>query len=315
MREADAKRLRVLAGVLAAIIVPLLAYMQLLGSGVSPDDDLPAWILFAAPLTALGPAAPSCAVFMCIAAANAAIWFVASYGIIALVMRLRRSVNVAKWGVVILVSSTVVSLLLSKVLWGYWVSPPSVIKTGEDHTLAVSAIKYDLNDWSEMALTADAGSHASLPVEASDCPENRLIQGLRAVPPPLPPAVSAQLRQLVIANVNSAPHEQTYADSATRWQGVALLQTNGDERRVIVGRHTGEISDDRYLYVEDLYAFEGERIIPRRQVQFFFEVAGLEGLSLGVIWVMTTVVAVLVASGLGIARKLNAPRPSSFRRA
>jgi hypothetical protein len=213
--------------------------------------------------------------------------------------------SVAKWCVLILMSSTVVAMVVSKIVWGYWVSPPSVTDASDDDTLAASAIRFDSSGWTETALTLSAGSHASLPAEGSSaCPEDRLTRGLRAAPPSLPASISSKLRRLATASIDSSPHESDYGESARRWQGVAVLKASHGERYVVFGRHTGEVANDRYFYVEDLYALEGKHLTPQRQVRFFFEVAGLEFFSFGAMWLILTVFGASVAGGFVIVRRL-----------
>jgi len=76
---------------LVGVLVPLTGYMYLLGGHPDLDEKLPLWVAISIPFSAFGPAEPSMLLFLMIAACNAVLWGMFTYGLIRLLMAPFRS--------------------------------------------------------------------------------------------------------------------------------------------------------------------------------------------------------------------------------
>lgn len=213
------------------------------------------------------------------------------------------------------------STLANRLLWGYWWTPPTVatafskaqrlraiglwevrqgqplraVLQGQSALQAERWKELPLWGWHGLMRLRDAAAHVG---DAGVM--NSLTPGDLA-------AVWASLRGETPWFVTAPP----YSDSASSgWLLVAEVSSDG-RRTFVVGYQTSEIADDRYAY-EEAVLESGEALRRVQSVHYFFEVSGLEFLSLPVLLVVSSIlvlaVTVCVLGMLSFGRRLRRAR-------
>jgi len=220
-----------------------------------------------------------------------------------------------------LVAMAAAALLLAvgenRLLWGYWISRPSLASEldGIDRLLAVSVLASDLNTGRvSRKQRPDGLTAAQQPCRprTNECLEGslllqlapqRLTEKTPEVADDLVQQAWAQLKTDSPIRVGSPQYQRTGKPIA----GLAIQFVKGDQESLLLAQRTSEISDDRFAYVESLYRANGGSLVPVRQVRYFFEVAGLEGIEWPILWPVNFVVLLLAFLPIAwLARKREA---------
>lgn len=200
--------------------------------------------------------------------------------------------RVAKLTVLLALVGFAAASLEQRLLWGYWLARPHIDLVRPDAVAAFSVFTtgpdgsgYRRSD----RMRVIARSAEQCRGIDDNCLEGHL---LRALGPLLTPATPEWTTAEFAATWSNlpAPHFQPREIVALR------LSTDTTERAAFCYR-SAELSNDRFTYGETLVSLEGPRprIVHRTQSQF--EIAGLEALTIWVLWPLNVLV-LLCASGL-----------------
>lgn len=195
----------------------------------------------------------------------------------------------------IVVSSFLASVVVTQYLWGYWISPPQAVELrADDRVTGGSRVSYDKGAWRIQPLTHEEIRLAKLAVVERgkpDIPEQRFVAVLDAPPSSL--SDSKQVAALLVTKGRIPDRVSPgYEQTATYWEGVVLtLRTRDGQDRTLFARHTGETTNDRHFYVESLYDSTNAQPVLLNEVSYYFDFAGLEGLTS--MWLFAIVVGML----------------------
>lgn len=203
-------------------------------------------------------------------------------------------------------------LLENRVFWGFWLDRPSLLSEVQEspEVLALSAFLFDEESYPVRSPNRQEDlawfkSFCESGSDQNECLEGAKIaelerKGLVGTQTPEVPAVllrdvwSDLQGSLWRARVRDLRYQKT-GDPA-RGLAVHYLARDGEERLLLSWR-TSEVANDRYAYAEAQVDLEHGRSSLKRQVHFFFEIAGLEGLG----WLQFTLLNQAVFGLLGIS--------------
>jgi hypothetical protein len=214
-------------------------------------------------------------------------------------------------------------LLQNRLLWGFWLHRPSLAAELRESSeiLALSTFSFDEerlpvlspNRQEDLAwYKAFCGRES----DQNECLEGAMIAELERKG--LIAAHTSEISTTYLREVWSGlqgslwrarVREPRYRKTGAPARGLAIhYLTPGGEERMLLSWRTSEVANDRYAYAEALAGLKHGQPSLKRQIHFFFEVAGLEGLG----WLQLTLLN-LAASGL-LAGSLFAIRGAQVRR-
>jgi hypothetical protein len=213
------------------------------------------------------------------------------------------------WTILLLGSAGILGLVENRLFWGYWLSRPSLSDPLNSATslIGASALWFDANgnpviikDRSE-AFEADT-SFCRKSSDRNECLDGSIIHALRekGLLDAQTPQVSRRLLEQVWPTI--APdlwHPKVsprYRATGIPINGLAVHFHTQKGERLLLTRRTSEVADDRYAYLEALLALS-PRLRLQKQIHFFYEIAGLEGIG----WPHFTALSFLVLVILSIA--------------
>lgn len=191
--------------------------------------------------------------------------------------------RVALVAVCIVVTSFVASVVVTQYLWGYWISPPRAVELhAVDRVTSGSRVSYDNGASRVQPLTREEIRLAKLAIikrGTPDIPEQRFLAFLDGPPSSL--SDSKQVTALLTTKARVPDRlSPGYEQTASYWEGVILtLRMRDGEERIVFARHTGETTNDRHFYVESMYDSANGQPLLRNEVSYYFDFAGLEGLT------------------------------------
>jgi len=170
-------------------------------------------------------------------------------------------------------------------MWGYWDERPSFVDklTGADEILGLSMVEFDDDGLArarperDELLAREARSCQQL--ESNLCLEGRVLTGLErhvGHAAHLPEVDRSLVEEL--SRVIRYPRQQPKT-------GLVVHYRVGMSRYLLLVYRTGEVSNDRYLFAEELFQLPtGGGITKLEQIQYYWEFAGLEGVTWRLIW-------------------------------
>jgi hypothetical protein len=201
-------------------------------------------------------------------------------------------------------TSLVAAGFFSYRLWNYWLSPPVVADINPaDEIVAASAITYE-NHWPWLSRTISSVElqHATGSAKAGrlDLPEQRLLSHLQAPVPEIPPEFIRSAQDLILrAGFTPTNVQPGYRRSADQWYGNVLVVKGRHGVRMIGARHTGETANDRHFYTEAVLQPGLDQFALVRQAGYFFEISGLEGLTIW--WLWAGIFLLILITGMCVA--------------
>jgi hypothetical protein len=194
---------------------------------------------------------------------------------------------------VYLTSAVLLSLLESQLLWGYWFQRPSLVPRSEIESLkALSALSFNADGIpvvsSERRIRLlEAKAFCAKEVDSNECLEGAIVLALEqsGLLTDNTPEMDTALLSHVWSEVGdqlwqARIHDSQFKTTSIPVSGLGVYySTKSREQRLLLAWRTSEISNDRYAYAEAQVELESGRFSIQRQVHFFYEIAGLEGLT------------------------------------
>lgn len=210
----------------------------------------------------------------------------------------------------VLIVSLVSGMLFSKLYWGYWISPPSVVPWVRDLQSAEGVVYVKCEPAKAVSVKAvteaDLGEGASAYRETPwDYPGYQLLAALQATRTPIPQdgPIASRVEQVCDRLFRSGvvlEGDPGYQYARFVRGFLVVGRTRSNEPTVIWSAIGGEVSNDHHP-VYDLQ-FAGSGRLMRSHV-YFEDVAGIEGLRWWVVSLLVFVVGVvfLVAAWVAIS--------------
>ena len=193
-------------------------------------------------------------------------------------------VRLLRAGSVLLMTSLAISLLANYLLWGYWISRPSLIGYLDeaDDLKGISVVSIDTSDAPSLLSSRDyrLDAYVSFCTYSRNlCLEGRLAQRVRDIWGDLAPA--SELGDRALAAIESVH----LVGESSPVLGVAVHYIRGNSEEVLVAYRSGELTNDRFQFAESLIQL-GAQSPPflQAQVDYFFEISGLEDVTWTLLW-------------------------------
>jgi hypothetical protein len=204
-----------------------------------------------------------------------------------------------------------VSIVISKVYWGYFFTKPpllaevgDIVKVGAivPFGIEVRSSGHSLIVGTNSLLSDDL---ASFKKYGDDCLDGRILLELdrKKLVPDAYATTSAGLPELypLIRDSGALVESSKGYDSSSQLRGIAVdaIGKSGD-RLLFLGFTGGQLSNDHYPCYELLFrgSVESPAVTFVRGQHYFYDVAGMEGLEWYVIWALLAPLGIVVAFGV-----------------
>lgn len=187
-------------------------------------------------------------------------------------------------------------------LWGFFVSRPHLVREIQngDALVGFSMLKFRPEPTAlalpERALAAaDAASFCRAPL--NECREGRLVLrvdeifgGAGETANVGAPLLHGAWADLAAKGWLPTVHDPRYRATGRPVAGlVVLLRKPNSEERLVLAYRTSEIANDLYAYSEALFRVTSSGPLLVKQVHFFLDIAGMEGLEWPLLWPVNVV--------------------------
>lgn len=197
----------------------------------------------------------------------------------------------------LLATGLVLAFVENWMLWGFFVSRPSL--EGElahgDRLVGVSMLRFDpqpLPVPPPDRMTEAVNAAAVCRPDSNECLEGRLVLGVERLFGSVDgktdvalPVLRAAWTELVAKGWLPRVRDPAYKATGVPVAGLAIHFRRPDEHEYfLLGYRTSAIANDLYAYSEALFRISGTEVALIKQVRFYLDIAGIEGLEWPILW-------------------------------